>query len=103
MTIRCIDATRKILIFVKGTFILALSTFSHNVRLCITTNVCILDQSHVSGLDKGLPEGTRQTFKTLGIVGVTVERCVRSFQRTGASARACTHTDSRINTVRILN
>ncbi len=25
-----------------GTFILALSTFSHNVRLCITANVCIL-------------------------------------------------------------
>ncbi len=35
----------------KGTFILALSTFSHNVRLCITTNACILVQTDVSGLD----------------------------------------------------
>ncbi len=52
MTIRCIDATSKISISVveKVTFILALSTFSHNVRLCITTNACILVQSHVSGL-----------------------------------------------------
>ncbi len=33
------------------TFLLALSTFSQNVRLCITTNACILVQSHVSGLD----------------------------------------------------
>ncbi len=31
--------------------ILALSTFSYNVRLCITTDACILVQSHVSGLD----------------------------------------------------
>ncbi len=30
---------------------MALSTFSHNVRLCITTNVCIFVQSHVPGLD----------------------------------------------------
>jgi len=30
---------------------LALSTFSHNVRLCITANACILVQSHVSGPD----------------------------------------------------
>ncbi len=36
---------------IKDTFILALSTFSHNVCLCITTNACILVQSHVSGLD----------------------------------------------------
>ncbi len=35
------------------TFILALYTFSHNVRLCITTNACILVQYHVSGLDMG--------------------------------------------------
>lgn len=34
-----------------GTFILALSTFSHDVRLCITANACILAQTRVSGLD----------------------------------------------------
>ncbi len=31
--------------------LLALSTFSYNVRLCITTDACILVQSLVSGLD----------------------------------------------------
>ncbi len=35
----------------KAPFILPLSTFSYNVRLCITANACILVQSHVSGLD----------------------------------------------------
>ncbi len=30
---------------------MALSTYSHNVRLCITGNACILVQTHVSGLD----------------------------------------------------
>ncbi len=41
---------RKISIFVS--FILALSTFSHNaLLLCITANACILVQAHVSGLD----------------------------------------------------
>lgn len=34
-----------------GTFILAPSTFSHDVRLCITANACILAQTRVSGLD----------------------------------------------------
>ncbi len=35
----------------QGTFILAQSTFSHNPRLCISANACILVQTHTSGLD----------------------------------------------------
>ncbi len=42
---------RKISISVKRNLYFGMSTFSYNVRLCITTNACILVQSHVSGLD----------------------------------------------------
>ncbi len=40
---------------IKGTFILALSTFSYNVRICITTNACILVQSRVRSRYKDCP------------------------------------------------
>ncbi len=36
---------------IKRHLYLALSTFSYNGHLCITTNACILVQSHVSELD----------------------------------------------------
>ncbi len=83
----------KLLKFLKNVYYLALSIF-HNVCLCITV------QSHVSGLDIRTARSTRRAKKTLGIVGVTVERCVRSFPRTHLK---CTHTDRRVNSVRILN
>ncbi len=102
MTIRCINATHKILISViyKGTFILAQSTFSHNVRLCITANACILVQSHVSGRIRYKDCRSHKTSIKDARDCWSNSNSVRSFPRTHLKR---THTHSRVYTVRILN
>ncbi len=97
----------------KVTFILALSIFSH-VRLCITTNVCILLQSHVSGLDIRTARRHEASIKDARDCWRNSRTLCEKFPAHTSEAHTHTHThththlkrthtDSHVNSARILN
>ncbi len=105
---------------------MARSTFSYNVRLCITTNTCVLVQSHVPGLDIRTARRHKASIKDAQDCWSNRRALCEKFSRTHLkcththththahthththiwSARTHlkhTHTDSCVNSARILN
>ncbi len=79
---------------------MALSTFSH-VCLCISANACILVQSHVSGLNIRTDRRHKASIKDARDCWSNSRALCEKFST--HTHLKCTHTDSRVNSARILS